>query len=124
MPAIHHLALRTRDVAGLASFYSDWFDLRCVRDLAPRALWLGLEQAAVLMIEAAAPDEPAPPPQSLELIAFGVSAERRGELRAALIARGLLEAETEHTVYFRDPDGRRVAASSYPLGLRGAEVPA
>jgi hypothetical protein len=39
----------------------------------------------------------------------------RAALRTRLAEAGMLEAETAHTVYFRDPDGRRVAASSHPL---------
>jgi catechol 2,3-dioxygenase-like lactoylglutathione lyase family enzyme len=117
MAAIHHLALRTRDVPGLARFYAEWFGLELVADHLPRSLWLRLDAAAVLMVEAAQPGEPSVSAGSLELLAFRVSAEERSALRAKLVAEGELEAETAHTLYFRDPDGRRVGVSSYPLEL-------
>jgi hypothetical protein len=38
---------------------------------------------------------------------------------AALSNAGIaIEAETPHTIYFRDPDGRRVALSDYPFDAR------
>ncbi|MFT3926016.1 MAG: VOC family protein [Myxococcales bacterium] len=115
MPALHHLALRTRDVAGLAQFYRDWFELDVVREQRPRSLWLGLGADAVLMIEAAGEGEPGIPAGTLELVALRVSSAERELLRARLVAHDMLEAETAHSVYFRDPDGRRVGASSFPL---------
>ena len=59
--------------------------------------------------------EPPPPPGSLELVAFAVSVAERLRLRAELVSLAMLEAETEHTLYFRDPEGRRLAVSSYAL---------
>ncbi len=68
------------------------------------------------MIEAAGPDEPAVPPGSLELVAFAIDEDEKPAWRARLAARGVvLEAETAFTLYFRDPDGRRVGVSHYPL---------
>jgi catechol 2,3-dioxygenase-like lactoylglutathione lyase family enzyme len=107
---IHHLALRTHDVDRLLAFYQQWFGLTLVRDLRPRSVWLGLGEG-VLMIELANDGEPGIAEGSLELVAFRVTVAERQALRS----RVALEAETEHTLYFRDPDGRRVAVSSYPL---------
>jgi catechol 2,3-dioxygenase-like lactoylglutathione lyase family enzyme len=115
VPAVHHLAFRTPDLDALAAFYGEWLCAAVVRDDRPRALWLELGPGAVLMLELAAAAEPAPDPRSLELTAFRIEAAGRPALRARLIAAGLLEAETEHTLYLRDPDGRRIAFSSYPL---------
>lgn len=114
--AVHHLALRTRDVAGLAAFYRDLFGLRVAREQPGYSVWLALAGGA-LMIERAADDEPAIPTGSMELVAFAVTAEERARFRDALAAQGIaVEAETAHTTYARDPDGRRVAASTYPFG--------
>lgn len=115
MPALHHLALRTHDVDGLLAFYLRWFGLAVQRDTRPRSVWLQLQPSAVLMIELADPDEPGVPAHSRELFAVSISTAERARLREELVAAGLLEAETEHTLYFRDPDGRRVGLSSYPL---------
>lgn len=112
---LHHLALRTDDVDRLVAFYQDYFELAIVRDQRPRAVWLGLEGPAVLMIEIKAPDEPGIANGTMELMALTVSVEARRSLRQRLVDEGLLEVETQHTLYFRDPDGRRVGVSSYPL---------
>jgi catechol 2,3-dioxygenase-like lactoylglutathione lyase family enzyme len=113
MVNLHHLALRTRDVPGLTAFYRTWFGFEVVREQLPRAVWLGLAGDAVLMIEQSAPDEPPLAAGSLELVAFRVAPAERLALRERLVAAGLLETETAHTLYFRDPDGRRLGASSY-----------
>ncbi len=111
---LHHLAFRTRDVERLVAFYARVLGLRETRDARPRSVWLGLE-AAVLMIEAKAPDEPDPPPGSLELVAFAVDAEAKSAVRDRAESLGCYDGETAHTVYFRDPDGRRVGVSTYPI---------
>jgi catechol 2,3-dioxygenase-like lactoylglutathione lyase family enzyme len=115
MPRLHHLALRTQDLPRLLAFYQRWLGLHVRRDQRPRSVWLALEPDAVLMLELAAADEPRVPSGSLELVAFAVTVEQRLQLRDQLLQEGLLEAETEHTLYLRDPDGRRVALSSYPF---------
>jgi catechol 2,3-dioxygenase-like lactoylglutathione lyase family enzyme len=112
VPALHHLALRTRDVDRLLAFYGEWFGFTIARDLRPRSVWLALS-GAVLMIERSEAEEPPVPVGTLELVAFRVTVEERQAIRARL--GDALEAATEHTLYFRDPDGRRVGVSSYPL---------
>ena len=118
MPGLHHLALRTHDIAQVVRFYQEWFELQVLRDATPRSVWLALEGGVVLMVEAAGAQEPPIPVGSLELVALRVSVAQRAELRARLLVAGRLEAETAHTLYFRDPDGRRVGASSYEFGER------
>jgi hypothetical protein len=59
------------------------------------------------MIEQAHPAEPIIPEGTRELVAFAVPSIEDWPRRLAV------EAETEHTLYFRDPDGRRVAVSDY-----------
>jgi catechol 2,3-dioxygenase-like lactoylglutathione lyase family enzyme len=117
-PPLHHLAFRTRDIDALAAFYERWLGLPIVRDLRPKALWLGVGPGAVLMIERARDGEPSPAAGGLDLFAIRVSPRERARLRAELASEGRLEEETEHTLYFRDPDGRRVGASTYPLAVR------
>lgn len=118
---LHHLALRTPDVVRTAAFYRDVMGLpERTRPLleggAPCSVWLDAG-AVVLMIELAAPGEPAPAPGSLELVAFAIGAGERGGWRERFAAAGVaIEAETAHTLYVRDPDGRRVGVSSYPFG--------
>ena len=106
---IHHVAFRTRDLERLAHFYAVVLALPVVRrDDARGSVWLEAG-GAMLMLERAAADEPDVPAGTRDLLAFAV------EDKEAWRGRVAVEAETEHTLYFRDPDGRRVAVSSYPF---------
>jgi hypothetical protein len=111
----HHLALRTSDVPGLAAWYRDMFDLIEARDLMPKSIWLGLAHDSMLMIEAREPGEPAPTTSSLEMFAMRVTPVFRQEVKRRAVERGCLDGETEHTVYVRDPEGRRVGVSTFDL---------
>ena len=114
---IHHLALRARDVGETVAFYRDVLGLHEVRAARPQSVWLALSDGSVMMVEARSASEPAVPVGSLELFALRVTAARKSEIRARALARGCFDGETEHTVYLRDPDGRRVGVSTYPLNF-------
>ena len=115
--AVHHLALRTRDLPRLVEFYTHVLALPLVRETAGYSVWLRAGEAFV-MLEQAGDDEPAVPAGSRELVAFAVTAAGRDAVRERLAARGVaLDGETGFTTYFRDPDGRRVGVSTYPLTL-------
>jgi catechol 2,3-dioxygenase-like lactoylglutathione lyase family enzyme len=106
---IHHVAFRTNDLPRLERFYCDVLAFTVLQRDAPRgSVWLDAG-GAVLMLERAEPGEPPVAPESRELLAFAV------EDKEAWRARVAVEAETLHTLYFRDPDGRRLAVSSYPF---------
>jgi catechol 2,3-dioxygenase-like lactoylglutathione lyase family enzyme len=111
---IHHIALRTSDLERLVQFYSVVLGLPVrVRD--DRRAWLALD-GAVLMLERCEPTEPRVPAQTKELVAFAVEDVEREGWPVRLANAGVtVEARTDHTLYFRDPDGRRVAVSAYPL---------
>jgi catechol 2,3-dioxygenase-like lactoylglutathione lyase family enzyme len=106
---IHHVALRTSDLPRLQRYYMEELGFAVVsRDEARGSVWLNAG-GAVLMLERAEPGEPAIPAGSRELLAFAV------DDKEAWRGRVTVEAETRHTLYFRDPDGRRLAVSSYPF---------
>jgi catechol 2,3-dioxygenase-like lactoylglutathione lyase family enzyme len=111
---LHHVALRTSDVERLERFYGGVLGLPVVRRDASRgSVWLRLG-GAVLMLERAEASEPGVAAGNNELLALAV--DDREAWRAWLAGAGVrVEAETAHTLYFRDPDGRRLAVSSYPL---------
>ena len=113
MGRLHHLALRTRDVDRLVAFYRDVLQLPLWPRQAGNGVWLALD-GAVLMIERAGDDEPAPSPNSRELLAMSAPGDDLPLARAHLAQHGVsIEAETAHTLYFRDPDGRRMALSDF-----------
>lgn len=112
---VHHIALRCSDLQRAEEFWRGVFGLAVLRRDGERAVWLDLDDA-VLMLERAAPDEPAPAPGAMDFLALAVTPAARDAFAARCAARGVaVEHETAHTRYVRDPDGRRVGVSSYPL---------
>lgn len=115
---IHHVALRTRDLARLERFYVDVLGLRLEKRNGERGVWLDAG-GVIVMLERAGDEEPAPPAGSMELAAaFAIEPGEREAREARLAEAGVaIEARTAYTLYVRDPDGRRVGLSSYPEPL-------
>jgi glyoxylase I family protein len=114
---IHHIALRTTNIARLTAFYRDVVGLP-VADGAEargeRSVWLSLGEAWV-MVEAREPGEPEVSAGTMDLIAFAILPSERATFEARLARAGVvIEGRTPFTLYFRDPDGRRVGVSHYP----------
>ena len=105
---IHHLALRTDDLAALERFYAGTLGLAITRR-GPSSLWLAAG-GAIVMLEQRDPSEPRIDGETKELLCFAIDPDEGPELAAKLE----IEARTDYTLYFRDPDGRRVGVSSYP----------
>ena len=113
---IHHLAFRTGDLARLEGFYVEALGLAVIRRNEARSVWLDAG-GTLVMLEQRDEDE-APIAPSQELVAFAVAPDMRAIVEGRLAAAGLaLEARTEFTLYVRDPDGRRIGLSSYPVPL-------
>lgn len=115
---LHHLALGADDVESLAGFYRDTLGLNEVArhqysDGVLRSIWLGLGAGSVLMVEPYEQDREnvAHHSRGLFLLALQMDAARRADLEDELS----VEQRTEHTSYFRDPEGNRFAISDYPL---------
>ena len=117
-PSLHHLALGADDVEKLAAFYRDVLGLAEVErhhypNEALRSIWLQLGGGSVLMVEPYEQERQSVTHHSrgLFLLALQIPPARRAEIEASLDAEG----RTEHTSYFRDPEGNRFALSDYPL---------
>jgi catechol 2,3-dioxygenase-like lactoylglutathione lyase family enzyme len=109
--------MRTADLERLEKFYVGVLGFAVVRRQSGSSgsVWLDAG-GAVLMLEHAADGEPGVMPGTMDLVAFGVDGDGKEAVRLRIErAGGRIEAETAHTIYFRDPDGRRIGASAYPL---------
>ncbi len=114
---IHHIAFRTTDLPRLERFYTDVLGLEVLRRDESRSVWLDAG-GTILMLERREPREPPIDPASMELVCFAVTPPDARTLLERLAAAGIpVEGRTAFTVYFRDPDGRRVGASAYPEPL-------
>ena len=115
---IHHIALRTTNVAALLGFYREVLGLP-LRERRPNgSIWLAAGDA-ILMLEVAAPGEPGINAGSMEFFSFRIAKEQRTSFLEKLQGAGVaLEAESDFTLYFRDPDGRRIGVSHFPDAVR------
>jgi glyoxylase I family protein len=114
---IHHLAFRTGDLARLERFYVGAIGLAVVRRQEARSVWLDAG-GSLVMLEAREESEAAPPSASMELVAIAIPPDARPLVTERLTQAGVtIEASTEFTLYVRDPDGRRIGLSSYPVPL-------
>ena len=119
---LHHVALGARDVERVAAFYRDLLGLREVSrqrdaDGRLRSVWLDLG-GPVLMVEQT--EEAARHVLGVGagpfLLALTAEPAERFAFERSLGASGFpADGRTEHTTYFRDPEGNRIAISSYPL---------
>lgn len=115
--ALHHLAFRTRDVARLERFYTLVLGLLVLRRNQERSVWLDAA-GTILMLEQREEDEPGVPANGMDLVCFGIAASERAAIEERLSNAGIaIEGRTAYSLYFRDPDGRRVGVSSYPAAL-------
>jgi glyoxylase I family protein len=111
---VHHIAFRTRDLERLTEFYVEVMGLAVRERKGERAAWLEADDV-ILMLERAEPGEPDVPRGTMEMIAFDVESEARVGWLRRLAERGVaIEAQTDFTLYFRDPDGRKIGLSHYP----------
>lgn len=117
---LHHLALRAADLERSRRFYCEVLGLREVRrnhypEGGLRSIWLEAGEA-LLMLELQLAGE-GPTEGSGHLLAFAV--DELAPWRARLAQAGIpLDGETQHTLYFRDPDQHRVGLSTHPAGRR------
>jgi len=120
----HHLAIQVRDLETAASFYEKVLGLEeQARHLRPdgslRSIWLSLEGGGFLALEACKGElQPAPfrsDRPGLHLLALRIDREARARAVEELARAGVaIEHQTRWTVYFRDPEGNRIALSHHP----------
>lgn len=119
---VHHVAVKTKRVETLTSFYRDVLGLaettRHEDERGLRSVWLDA-RGTTLMIErsdtdGSRPDFPADPP-GLHLLAFQIPADAHDAWRDHLAAHEVAVVHTSpFTLYVTDPDGNRIGLSSHP----------
>ncbi len=111
---VHHIAVQVHDLARARAFYVDLLGLPELRRQA-HSIWVDAE-GTVVMLERGGPSEEGRAARAgLKALAFSMEPGARELWRERLIAHGHpVEDETDYTLYTRDPDGTRVALSSYP----------
>ena len=115
---VHHIALRTQNLSRLELFFSEVFRAKVLRRQEQRAVWFQIG-TGVLMLEIAEAGEPAVPAGSMELLCFPIEGSDLASFRERLAEAGVaVEAETPFTLYFRDPDGRRLGVSTYRFSAK------
>ena len=124
-PSLHHVAVGTRDVEALASFYGQLLGANERRrhndeQGTLRSIWLDLA-GTLLMIERASATAAARPREEgvglgAFLLAFRADARERAAFEERARALGAaIETRSPFTSYLRDPDGNRIAVSEFEV---------
>lgn len=123
MPAVHHIALKAREPEVVAAFYRDVLGLpeadRHYDERGLRSVWLDAD-GVILMVERATVEALAPEPfevdrPGLHVLALRIEASEHVRWQAELERHGVAVVHrTAHSLYARDPEGNRVALSSWP----------
>jgi glyoxylase I family protein len=122
-PSLHHVAIGTHNVEGLALFYCRLLATTEQRRHLDergelRSVWLDLS-GTLLMIERVASDAAERPHVEgvglgAFLLAFRADAAGRGSFETRALELGAaIESRSAYTSYLRDPDGNRIAVSEY-----------
>ena len=121
--ALHHFAIKAWDVETLAKFYRETLGLEFERDFNDayglRSVWLRFGGSR-LMIERSEEGGVTnrffdSDPTGIHIVVFGIEAKDREPWREKLEAQGCPAMhETEHTLYFQDPESNRFGLSSWP----------
>jgi glyoxylase I family protein len=125
--AVHHLAVKVRDLERAEAFYAGVLQLTITRRHddergRPRSIWFALGGTTFLAVERAERGEPvrfddAP---GWHCIALAIPLSAREGWRQRLADKGFpVEHETAYTLYVRDPEGAVVALSHHPVSIAG-----
>ncbi len=120
MPTLHHIALKVHDLLSTATFYErimglKEIDRKYLPDETLRSIWLKMDDGTILMIEKGDQLTGSGESNGWHLLAFEMTASEREEKKNFLQTHGVvIEMESDFSLYFRDPEGNRLAFTHYP----------
>jgi catechol 2,3-dioxygenase-like lactoylglutathione lyase family enzyme len=126
MRAFHHLALQVKDLPAMERFYRELLELPVLQRWpdgqgGERSVWLSLEDGFIALERA--PAELAVPERGdfadgrvgYYVLALRIAkAEREAWEKRLAQARVTVERRTAYSLFFRDPEGNRLAVSHHP----------
>lgn len=117
---IHHLAVRTSDLAAAERFYVDVLGLSVLERFAhadgtPRSVWVSLDGAFLALESTQAMQRREDDDPGWHCIALRIERGDRERWRERLAEAGHpVERESDYTLYARDPSGALIALSHHP----------
>lgn len=120
---VHHVALRCNDLAGCERFYGEVLGLPVLRRWpeeggGDRSVWMSLGRGFLALERSTRPVEEGPfedAPAGWQVVALGISRSDRESWERRLAGAGVrLARRTPYSLFFRDPEGNRVALSHWP----------
>ena len=111
---LHHLAFRCNDYKEVSLFYKNLFKLKEIFSQKKYSIWLKGSDDLVFMFEQATPGEARPESNNHELICFYAEANEKKAIINELKKKNIeIESQTEKTIYFRDPENRKIGISDF-----------
>ena len=115
---VHHIAIQVADLESCSRFYREVLGLVPAPESRPDAAWFRLGDALLMLehVGGAVHAEPfATDRPGLHLLALAITAaERRTWEERFRVTNVEIVHQTPHTLYVRDPEGNRIALSSWP----------
>jgi len=120
---LHHVAIQCADLGRCEAFYREVLGLSVLRRWpgdggGDRSVWLSTGRGFLALERASRPTEEAPfedTPAGWHLVALAIARGDRGAWEARLVAAGVrLARRSPYSLFFRDPEGNRVALSHWP----------
>ena len=125
-PALHHAAVRCRDLARVERFYREVLGLEVLRRWpraeadggGDRSVWLSTGQGFLALERASRPVEEEPfedTPAGWQVVALTIAHADRAAWERRLLGAGVrLARRSPFSLFFRDPEGNRVALTHWP----------
>ena len=125
---VHHVAIQVANLEACAKFYREVLGLEPVEAPRDGVAWFRMGEALLMLepVDGAVLAEPfATDRPGMHLLALAIAPDARSEWEQRLLrASEAIEHRTAFTIYLRDPEGNRIALSSWPepgdLGSSGA----